>query len=69
MKIFKATILVLLLGAALAFGGCGGGDTQVKASSTTMGQELQDLKKAFDEGIITEKEYNNAKKEILKKYD
>ena len=42
---------------------------QVQATSTTMGQELQDLKKSLDEGIITEKEYERAKKDILKKYD
>jgi hypothetical protein len=29
------------------------------------GQELSDLDKAYKDGIITEKEYNKAKKEIL----
>ncbi|CAB5079361.1 hypothetical protein D3OALGA1CA_1544 [Olavius algarvensis associated proteobacterium Delta 3] len=33
-----------------------------------MGQELIDVKKAFDEGVITEREYERAKKDILKKY-
>lgn len=33
-----------------------------------MGQELIDVKKAFDECVITEREYERAKKDILKKY-
>ena len=41
----------------------------MQTTSTTMGQELQDLKKSLDEGIITEKEYERAKKDILNKYD
>jgi len=33
-----------------------------------MGQELIDVKKAFDEGVITEREHLRAKQDILKKY-
>jgi len=33
-----------------------------------MGQELLDLKKAYDEGVITEREYERAKKDIMRKY-
>ena len=51
--------------------GCcgGGGKTKVVAETTkvtTTGQELQDLQKAKDKGAITEKEYETAKKKILK---
>lgn len=45
--------------------GCGGGGATVQASSTTQGQELVDLKKALDEGIITQQEYDSNKKKIL----
>lgn len=34
-----------------------------------MGQELTDLKKAYDAGIISEKEYEKSKKDILNRYD
>lgn len=40
--------------------GCGGGGAEIKATHTTMGEELHDIKKAFDQGIITEKEYNTS---------
>ena len=34
-----------------------------------MGQELTDLKKAYDDGIISEKEYERSKERILKRYN
>ena len=56
--------------AMLLTAGCGGGgDTSVQASTTTMGQELTDLKKAYDDGIISEKEYERSKERILKRYN
>ncbi len=50
------------------FAGCGGGGARVEQSSTTLGQELTDLQGAYNKGIITEKEYEKAKKNLLKKY-
>jgi hypothetical protein len=47
---------------------CGGSKTVQNTNTQTYGQEMLDLKKAFDEGAITEKEYNDAKKTITKKY-
>jgi hypothetical protein len=35
-------------------------------TTTTLGDELKDLKDAYDKGIITEKEYNAAKEKIIK---
>jgi uncharacterized membrane protein len=60
-KLLIIAILCTFLGA------CGGGDSNVQAYSTTQGQELMDLKKAFEEGVITEDEYNKARKRILKR--
>ena len=63
-------ILVSILLVIFLTGCCGGGGkTKVVAETTkatTTGQELQDLQKAKDEGAITEKEYETAKKKILK---
>ncbi len=39
--------------------------TDAPAYSTTLGQELIDLKKAFKKGIINEQEYNELKKIII----
>lgn len=65
----RFTIISFFLVATLVTAGCGGGDSSVQASTTTMGQELTDLKKAFDGGIISEKEYEKSKKQILKRYN
>lgn len=66
---FLALTFILL--AIFLTGCCGGGkETKVVNESTktiTTGQELQDLKKAKDEGAISEKEYEMAKEKILKK--
>lgn len=59
----------LVMFAAFTVAGCGGGGATVQSSNTTIGQELSDLQTAYEKGIITEKEYNKAKKDILKKYD
>jgi hypothetical protein len=51
--------------------GCGsrGGQAKVESTTrtTTLGQELQDLDAAYKKGIITEKEYEKKKKELLKR--
>lgn len=47
--------------------GCGGGgaDANVSATTVSKGQELIDLKKAYDSGVIDEDEYDDQKREIL----
>ena len=50
---------------------CGGGGAKVETTTpnTTMGQELMDLDASFKKGLLTEKEYKNAKKNIMNRYD
>ena len=52
---------------ALSLTGCGGGgaDVQSDVRATTTGQELTDLKRALDEGVITQEEYEQQRQEIL----
>lgn len=52
-----------------ALSGCGGGGADVKSeiSTTTTGQQLIDLKKAYDSGAISESEYERERKKILNK--
>jgi hypothetical protein len=63
-----AAIMVIVLG--LGFAGClrGGGKAKVESTTTTttLGQELMDLQKAYEQGIITEKEYKQSKERIIK---
>lgn len=60
---------ICLLAALLTLGpltGCGSSKTLVTpARQTTLGQELQDLDKAFQDGVITQKEYDRARKRLL----
>jgi len=69
MKSFKYYILIVLVLLCLNLAACGGGKTDVKSESstvtTTLGQELQDLDKAYKDGIITQKEYDKAKKRLI----
>ena len=73
MKRSRIWILSVLLMVVLSVGsfGCGRGGSQAKVESTTrtttLGQELQDLDAAYKQGIITEKEYEKKKKELLKR--
>ena len=64
------TVLTMV---AVVLGGCccGGGKTKVETTTTTIttttGQQLIDLKKAYDSGAITQKQYDRMKQEIIEK--
>ncbi len=67
MKYLSVLIVAgLIVIAGFNLTGCGGGGAEIKASSTTLGQELIDLQEAFDKGVITEEEFNKSKKRLLK---
>ncbi len=71
MRFTKVSVIALVIFTIVMGGlfvGCGGGGAQLSQSNVTLGQELTDLQAAYEKGIITEKEYNRAKKEIMKKY-
>jgi hypothetical protein len=67
-KVGRALLAVAT--ASMMVVGCGGGGAKVEATSTntTMGQELLDLESAYRQGIIDEKQYQTAKKDILRRY-
>ena len=56
-----ATLMLTTLSA------CGGGGAKVSTQThtTTVGQELLDLDKAYQSGLISEKEYNKSRKKIM----
>jgi hypothetical protein len=70
MRAFRIVFMGLLIVFAAALTGCCGGGSTVKNESktttTTLGDELKDLKDAYDKGIISEKEYNQSKENIIK---
>lgn len=51
---------------------CGGDDTtriESETHTTTIGQELLDLDRAYSRGIITKREYEHTKADIIRRYD
>jgi hypothetical protein len=70
--------ILIALSATVLLNGClglhlgGGTHTTVRNNSqtydVTLGQQLIDLQKAYDSGIITESQYNSQKKKLLKYY-
>ena len=70
MKRITVIAIAGLLIISLVLGGCGGSKTEIKESpQTTLGQELMDLDKAHQQGIITDDEYKKKKKDIMKRYE
>ena len=69
MRCFRIYALMVILLMCVNFASCGGGKTKVKTGpstvTTTLGQELMDLDKAYKDGIITQKEYEKAKQRLI----
>lgn len=66
---YWAVLLVAVAG--LAMSGCGGGGAKVHSSNTTttIGQELMDLDRAYSKGIIDKEQYERSKRQVLERYD
>jgi hypothetical protein len=62
--VFSALCLSAMLSGCLSLGG--GDETIQQTKTTTTGQELIDLKAAFDKGIITERQYEQQKEKLLR---
>ena len=62
---------VFLLWGVVFLAGCisvSSGEKTVRetpAATTTLGQQLQDLKSEYDRGLISEREYNQRKERLL----
>ena len=66
----KRFIPVVAAICVFALSACGGGgSSQTTVSTKTLGEELTDLKQAYDAGAISEKEYEKAREEILERYE
>jgi hypothetical protein len=58
-----AVILSAILSGCFSFRG--GDETVIQQRSPTTDRELQDLKAAYDKGIISEREYNQERDRLL----
>jgi uncharacterized membrane protein len=63
----RALIIGITLSSLLMLAACGGGgaDNTVHNTTVSKGQALIDLKKAYDAGAISEREYNKQREQIL----
>ena len=61
-------LLAILAGTPAVMTGCGGGGASIQNTNSTLGKELQDLDDSYKKGIITKKEYDAAKKQLMKRY-
>jgi hypothetical protein len=54
----------------IRYGGCGGGGAQVESqtTTTTLGQELQDLDAAYQKGLLSTSEYEKMRQKIMERY-
>jgi hypothetical protein len=70
LKTLHVRCLAAILAGSLAIlSGCGGGGATYKVTGDkTLGQELQDLQQSYEKGIITQKQYEDSKKDLIKKY-
>jgi len=76
ITLLAAIALTLSLSGCLGLSlGVGGGKKRVTESNSenynynvTLGQQLLDLQKAYDAGVITESQYNHEKKKLLHDY-
>jgi hypothetical protein len=57
----------VLAASLLAAAGCGGGGASVMAQThtTTLGEELIDLNKAYQKGLLTTEEYEKQRAKLL----
>lgn len=67
MKKVSLLLVSLIIVGTLNLAGCGGGaaDIRTQTYTKTLGRELMDLHDSYTKGIITEKEYNKAKENLL----
>jgi hypothetical protein len=65
----RLEMLVVIAVLVMSLAGCGGGGAEVRSevTTTTVGQQLIDLKNALDSGAMTKSEYEQERRKVLDK--
>jgi hypothetical protein len=63
----RIALIATCVAAVLSLTACGGGGADVRSeiSTTTKGQQLLDLQKAFEAGALSQQEYDRERKKLL----
>ena len=67
LRVLAMIILIAFWAGFAGCGGGGGGEVRSDISTTTVGQELMDLKSAYEKGVITKEEYESVREKILER--
>lgn len=62
-----ALVACSLIAVVSLIGGCSSSKNTVQSTGVTIGQELQDLDAAREKGLITKKEYDRKRQDILRR--
>lgn len=65
LQLLASAVILAVVAATVTACGGGGATNANTVQTTTVGQQLIDLKKALDSGAITEAEYERQRKKIL----
>jgi len=67
MTLARTLAAAVLVAVAVELAACfgGGAEVQQNLTSVSQGQQLTDLKRALDEGAITQDEYDRLQRKIL----
>ncbi len=60
----RTALITAAIAVALA-AGCGGEKVEYRATGASVGQQLNDLQKAYEAGAITKEEYERERKKVL----
>jgi hypothetical protein len=61
----RTALAVTAFAAAALVSGCGGASVNQTVNTASVGKQLEDLKKAYDAGIINKQEYERTRDRIL----
>jgi hypothetical protein len=69
IRLVRCGCVLGCLVATVSLVGCGGGGADVRSDirATTVGQELLDLQRARDTGVISQEEFDRQRKKILER--